>query len=143
MKFYNLTYFQIRYTEKPTDECGFTKLFSLVFERGGLLQAFENCHRHKSGSYRWLFWRAQPGLEERMLDEAAVDITDRKQALKIQKFVSLADNSGDLMKIRTSLLISFFLSVAGGTGRSRNSVPSVPSYQDRRSVVDDLKRLLY
>ncbi len=42
--------------------------------------AFENRYRHKDGSYRWLLWRAQPSLEERVLYGAAVDITDRKQA---------------------------------------------------------------
>ncbi|MBD1833287.1 PAS domain S-box protein [Cyanobacteria bacterium FACHB-472] len=42
--------------------------------------AFENRYRHKEGDYRWLLWRAQPHLEERVLYATAVDITERKQA---------------------------------------------------------------
>ncbi|MBD1894363.1 PAS domain S-box protein [Coleofasciculus sp. FACHB-129] len=42
--------------------------------------AFENRYRHKEGDYRWLLWRAQPHLEERVLYATAVDITEHKQA---------------------------------------------------------------
>ena len=42
--------------------------------------AFENRYRHKDGSYRWFFWKAQPYPEEQVIYGAAVDITDRKQA---------------------------------------------------------------
>ncbi|WP_052672253.1 PAS domain S-box protein [Aliterella atlantica] len=42
--------------------------------------AFENRYQHKNGSYRWLLWKAQPHLKERVIYGTAVDISDRKLA---------------------------------------------------------------
>ena len=76
--------------------------------------AFENRYRHKDGSYRWLLWRAQPYLEAQVLYGAAVDITERKQAeLEIQKFVSLADNSGEFIGMCDMNFVPFYVNSAG------------------------------
>ncbi|MBD2082889.1 PAS domain S-box protein [Leptolyngbya sp. FACHB-17] len=76
--------------------------------------AFENRYRHKDGSYRWLLWRARPYPEEQIVYGAAVDITDRKQAeLEIQKFVSLADNSGEFIGMCDLNFVPFYINSAG------------------------------
>ncbi|MGH9962691.1 MAG: ATP-binding protein, partial [Pyrinomonadaceae bacterium] len=58
--------------EKTTAEA--QKLFS-----GQESVALENRYRHKDGSYRWISWKIQPYLEEKLLYCAAADVTERKQ----------------------------------------------------------------
>jgi PAS domain S-box-containing protein len=41
---------------------------------------FENRYRHKDGSYRWLFWKGQSCLEQRVIYSIAIDITERKRS---------------------------------------------------------------
>jgi PAS domain S-box-containing protein len=44
------------------------------------ISRFENRYRHKDGSYRWLFWKGQPYLEQQVIYSVAIDITERKQS---------------------------------------------------------------
>ena len=47
---------------------------------GRLCLHFENRHRHRDGSYRWLLWAAAPVPEEGLIYAAGRDITQRKRA---------------------------------------------------------------
>lgn len=54
-----------------------------VFEyllRGNDLTTFENRHRSKDGSYRWLLWTSSPDMKRELIYASAIDITDRKRS---------------------------------------------------------------
>lgn len=46
---------------------------------GDITIYFENRYRCQDGSYRWLAWRASPGVEQQLIYASARDITESKQ----------------------------------------------------------------
>ncbi|MBD2121327.1 PAS domain S-box protein [Trichocoleus sp. FACHB-262] len=74
--------------------------------------------RGRDGTYRWFLSRAIPIRDEqgRILQwfGTNTDITERKQAeLEIQKFVSLADNSGEFIGMCDMNFVPFYVNPAG------------------------------
>ncbi len=74
--------------------------------------------RSKDGTYRWFLSRAIPIRDEQgqilRWFGTNTDISDRKQAeLEIQKFVSLADNSGEFIGMCDMNFVPFYVNPAG------------------------------
>ncbi|OKH32714.1 hypothetical protein NIES2101_40510 [Calothrix sp. HK-06] len=49
---------------------------------GTELVSFENRYRCKDGSYQWISWKSRPFVSEKIIYGTAIDVTERKQALK-------------------------------------------------------------
>ncbi|MCI2283881.1 PAS domain S-box protein [Colwellia sp. MSW7] len=61
-----------------------------TMKNGKNLLLFENRHRCKNGSYRWLSWVASPEFEEGLIFAVARDVTSQKHAEKqLQKITEL------------------------------------------------------
>ncbi|MCH2547208.1 MAG: PAS domain-containing protein [Alphaproteobacteria bacterium] len=74
---------------------------------GNELEHCENRYRCKDGSYRWLFWRTRPFLDEGIIICSATDITQRREwdeALRTsEQFTkSIIDSSKDCIKVLDS-----------------------------------------
>ena len=70
--------------------------------------AFENRYRTKSGSWRWLEWKARPALDEGVVYAAARDVTARKETERLRsEFVSSVSHElrTPLTAIRGSLAL--------------------------------------
>jgi len=63
----------------PDDYDNTMKLREVLFT-GQAVTAFENRYRCKDGSYRWLHWKMEPYVDEKLSYGGATDITERKAA---------------------------------------------------------------
>ena len=62
----------------PEDQATTLAAVATLTEGNSVLE-FENRYRTKSGSYRWLEWKAVPIMEEGLIYAAARDVTERKK----------------------------------------------------------------
>jgi PAS domain S-box-containing protein len=72
---------------------------------GDITIYFENRYRCQDGSYRWLAWRASPGVEQQLIYASARDITESKQVeAEQQRIAAELARSEDDLRQQTNIL---------------------------------------